>query len=461
MLMNNIGSSPLLIRPQEAIDTPHFERLRRVIGFSSEIYNQLSPEPQYVKAQMADFYETGKNPDLSAKHLDMETLDGQESGLRNFKYEILEDVSLHPLVQEAYRWRVNELLANVRMAKASAAGDTRRFDHYNYFVYGGPSTEITAAVVDWFRQDALDATDGSDGVVAQAGEDMLDILPDLGGDKNSLIPSQITFERVRADHYREGGYLAVALAGIDLRGRDKITPEVGEPALEKAIHNIGAVGYTRDKRTDTKAWAVSNANQVLTGPSEYNMPINRFIGLPIGHELRHVIEYVNGLRSALKLNAIGLDRYEWGNEGRAVIPEQIVYGSFEKFAKILRWQDILRRHFSIAYALGITGEAQAFSEVFAAVNAVDRLWERRKTADVETADAKARQRTESLLFRSLKGTDGTGGAYRKDMVYLEGNVRHWQLAQRDEKIISEGDKGKFDLANPRHIRIERALGVLR
>ena len=56
----------------------------------------------------------------------------------------------------------------------------------------------------------------------------------------------------------------------------------------------------------------------------------------------------------------------------------------------------------------------------------------------------------------LKGTDGTGGAYLKDTVYLEGNVAVWQVPE----LIPEGDKGKYDIANPRHTESLVRLGVI-
>jgi len=62
--------------------------------------------------------------------------------------------------------------------------------------------------------------------------------------------------------------------------------------------------------------------------------------------------------------------------------------------------------------------------------------------------------------RALKGTRGTGGAYMKDIVYLEGNIRCWQIAATHPERILYGDIGKFDITNERHIRALQQLHIL-
>jgi hypothetical protein len=65
-----------------------------------------------------------------------------------------------------------------------------------------------------------------------------------------------------------------------------------------------------------------------------------------------------------------------------------------------------------------------------------------------------------LTGKTQKETDGQDGAYRKDMVYLEGNIRARQAASREPSIISLGDQGKFDITNGRHLGYPARLGVI-
>jgi hypothetical protein len=73
----------------------------------------------------------------------------------------------------------------------------------------------------------------------------------------------------------------------------------------------------------------------------------------------------------------------------------------------------------------------------------------------------AQKKTDTLLLRVLKGTDGNGGAYLKDIVYLQGHVANWlTAASSGPDAISDGDLGKFDINNARHNDALRAVGLL-
>jgi hypothetical protein len=196
----------------------------------------------------------------------------------------------------------------------------------------------------------------------------------------------------------------------------------------------------------------------------YNMPAERFVGLGAGHEIgSHLVERVNGSRGPLALASIGLDRYESGNEGRAVIREQVPYETFDQFGKLVRWRDILRRHIAVSYGHGVgDDDPKSSAEVYELMNAIDTMYQSKLTPDEpEATHVKARAKTDALLLRELKGTDGTGGAYLKDKVYLEGHVSNWlTAATRGPQAISEGDLGKFDINNPRHIQALQKVGLL-
>lgn len=192
------------------------------------------------------------------------------------------------------------------------------------------------------------------------------------------------------------------------------------------------------------------------------MPVKRFVGLGLGHEIgSHLLEVTNGERGPLGLASIGLDRYELGNEGRAVIREQVVYENFDEFSKLVRWRDILRRHVAISYASGVGEDApHEASEVYTFMNAIDQMYQLKELkpgAEPREAYEKADSKTTALLTRVLKGTDGKGGAYLKDKVYLEGNIACWN---QSPSAINNGDLGKFDITNPRHITLLQKLGLL-
>ncbi len=451
----------LLIEPQQSIDEELFSRLVEQQGTMS-VSEALLPDATTLAEQKQAFYDSGMQqaPDLRPTTVDVDQIESRNKALIQLgRTGIDEDTD--PTVAQLYRWRINELVAENRIVQAAATGDTRRFEVYNKFVYGTPSTEVFRATAGSFRADAQASLDHDNPNVREAAAEVLAVVDGIPESETSLTPSPELFGAVRELHYRKTGFYALLLSGVELPDSGTVGPDVGEPALERILHNLEA-GYSRAENPTGKSWAISHARKEFLGPLDYKLPVNRFIGLPAGHEAgSHILEYVNGMRSKLQLMAIGLDRYEAGNEGRALLREQVVYPDIAEFSKLIRWQDVLRRHFAISLATGLKDDAVDFPSVYKAVNAIDKLWERKKNPDdPDAADAKAHTRTWSLLERVLKGTDGTGGAYRKDIVYLEGNVASWKAAEADVYNIESGDLGKYDIANDRHTEALGKLGVL-
>lgn len=449
----------MLLEPRPALDQQLWDRYGAIEPLGSEIYSQLAPPAEKAEQEKQRFYDSGRqyDPDLKPTEVNDAELEARENQLRAFKSNLPQDGSI---ISQAYRWKLNEQIANIYMLRAAADGLPRTFSRYNHFIYGNPDFALSSAVADWFREDALSRLDHNSPSVRRSAEQVLEVVPDLEGSRQLLVPQPEVFSRVREMHYRAGGYYALLLTGVELPDSGKITPEEGEPALQRVLDNLESDYRIAD--ADGATWSVSHIDRAVKRPKTYNMPVLRFIGLGLGHEVgSHLLERQNGLRQPLRLMASGLDRAERGNEGRALIREQVTYPDFASFSRLQRWQDIMRRHIGISLAEGLTGEKMRFSEVYNVVNAIDQLWEALKKPDgPEEAQHKAHSRTWSLLARLLKGTNGQGGAYLKDKVYLEGNVACWGLAGVHPELIELGDRGKSDITNPRHINISRQLGIL-
>jgi len=57
----------------------------------------------------------------------------------------------------------------------------------------------------------------------------------------------------------------------------------------------------------------------------------------------------------------------------------------------------------------------------------------------------------------LKGIEGE--TYMKDIVYLEGNARCWQIAAVKPERILDGDLGKLDISRQDHLEILKFLNI--
>ena len=422
----------------------------------------LTPPKDKKTAVLAQLRE-GNDVDLRAEHLDESILDAHIAYMKGWKAGLLSS-SLDPEVMQLYRWRINEDIANIYMIRASQRGDMCDFARWNTFIYGEPNTETYTAAIDWVLNDAegLEKTTEYP-AVRQAARHVIGLMPQLRGDKSALVPNDDIFAAVRADHFNPGGFFDELLDGVEQPDAEQITRAEGEPILDYVLQqNLGGT-YERGRAAGT-AWSVNHQQHVLKQPDTYSMPWERFIGLPIGHEAgTHVKEAVNAQLGQLGLMVWGLDRFEQGAEGRALIREQVPYESFMEFTSQPRWRFILERKIAISYGLGVGEDGvHTSSEVYALISAIEYMHGLTKTPDDEArAREAADKRAADLVVRSLKGTDGTGGAYRKDEVYLDGNVRAWQAAaQRGEYAISEGDRGKYDIANQRHVDYLGRLAIL-
>lgn len=452
----------LLINPQSPQNTEIWGRLDFLDRSVTPTYNRLKTSPDKLAAAKDTFLSSDRteNPDLRPHHLNEDDLLLDEADWLSFKEDLKARTDLEPIPKQAYLWRVNEEIAQIRMVQAATQGQDRRFLKYNEYIYGTPDPEIFTAAVDWFRADAADKAKNDNPAVRQAAEEVLALLPDMGGNKEEIIPDPEVFAKIREQHLKENGYFALLFAGVQVPDSAKIDKEAGDPILWQALRNLESGYVVAD--APAAAWSADHHKEELQRPAKYNMPRNRFLGLP-GHELRHILERQNGLRGPEPLFASGLDRYENGNEGRAVMAEQIPYATFEHFSKQLRWQDIMRRYLAAGLGWGAAGEPLNFSQSFKIVNAIDRLWARDKeNADPETADAKADNRSWDLLAtKTFVGTAGEAGiVYLKNTSYLAGNVACWRTAEERPELIELGDLGKFDITNPRHVAIAQATGLL-
>ncbi len=455
----------LLPQPKEqSPDAELFDSYTNLLSSGVETYKELSVAGDKKKSAIEALH-SGENADLTADNLNISKIEEQKQELLDLKSELIVDDNIDPEYKKLYLWKINESIANMNILEASKNGNMRSFKKWNEFIYGKPNGEIYSAALDWVASDAdkMISVPGQQQSVIDAAEKVLSLIGNCRGNRELICPNEDTFEKVRVDHMRPMGYYGLLLAGVEIPD-GKISNEVGDPILRHIVKNNLESPYELINASGS-SWGVSHSNGTIERPESYNLPSKRFVGLGAGHEIgSHLLEKENGSRGPVSLASVGLDRYELGNEGRAVIREEVMYDSFAEFGKLPRWRDILRRHIAISYANGTTNgeKPKSSSEVFELINAIDVMYQSKLTPeDSEATISKANAKTDSLLLRVLKGTDGTGGAYLKDKVYLEGHVACWKTAnEKGPGAIFDGDLGKFDINNPRHITLLQNFGLL-
>jgi hypothetical protein len=444
---------PLLVPQQNPIDQAWRNELR--FNLPDDLYLYLMPpqaELEYLRGQ----FERSNHqelPILRPSDVYRDAFLDQYAGLQELRDAIaMKEQNEH--IRALYLDRIDEQMANCVIWFAADDQNADTFEKANEFIYGMPNTAIHAATCSWLRMFASDQLTHPDELVVRAANNVLNLVPDLKGDTRLLIPNEETYRNVVLAHEE---YFERLFAGTTIP-EHTITAELGDAIISQVLRNVDSDYMIGD--SDDSFWGVKHITKQVLRPVNYALSPQSFKGI-VAHEFgSHLLERSNGLRGPLQLAAIGLDRYEHGNEGRAFIREQVVMGSLQAMQQHYSWQHNIMKHIGVSLGVGVSGKRYNFKEVYDVLYAAYNLWAALQYENPTQVQRQAADNAWAMATRVLKGTDGQGGAYRKDIVYVEGNARCWQIAKTDPARILAGDFGKFDIANQGHIDRLTALGVL-
>ncbi len=447
-----------------ALDERWHEHLKLLLFAMGETFEALMPTPSYVAGAYTAFVDSGyqENPILYPDSILSSALLKVEQGLAQLKNEIMEQ-ERHEGIREAYTARIDESLANITMIQAAYAHDGVGFRQANEYIYGQPDAAIYRAACQWLRGEAV-----SYAAVGRVPDDIasavLKVVPGvIAADQFTLLPRQNVFESVRLLHAAPGGYYEQLFHSMDIPSVDFIDERLGDSLTKQVMNNIGSDYSLRP--SNTGLWAVIQSQKLVVRPEHYQLTPKAFKAI-VAHEVGcHLLEYTNGATARLRLLELGLDRYEAGNEGRAVLREQLMYDSVQAYVEQpdwfptkASWEYRVAIHLAVSLGAGMSGRPYTFAEIYQVLVVLFRFWTQQRQSTID--DEIVQRGAWSMAVRVMKGTDGSGGAYLKDIVYLEGTVRCWQAAAERPELILFGDIGKFDITNERHILLLEDLGMI-
>lgn len=447
-----------LIQPSTpALDAGWYKRLEAIAAEASEVYYPLEAQPAYLEQARLDFlaHSSLTSPELYPSLVDTALYKRRLRELGELKADIEASEPNHG-IRQAYVLRISELEDQLGLLLAANERDDAAFQAANERIYHGPDEHIFAAICVWLRVVAEEQTAHPDKHVRNVAKQILSVLPAAHDSGVNLVPDNENFQRLRALHMASGGYWDQLFRGVSIP--DAVSELDGDALVEQVLRNIGSDYQVLE--SSNVNWGVSHTERAVIHPARYSAPKAVFEGSLI-HEIgSHLVERMNGLHGPLRLLASGLDRYDACNEGRAFLREQLVYDAPTYMLRSDSWRHIITMHLAISLAYGLHDHRYTFAEIYHVLNPVDLLWQYLQGAAGDRAREQADFETWKTLTRVLKGTAGTGGAYLKDIVYLEGNVRCWQIAETQPEMILYGDLGKFDLTRPDHIALLQEFGVL-
>lgn len=423
--------------------------------------------------------------------------------------------SLPEAAKMAYKWRLNEKIAELRMMKAVDAGDMTAFGRYNAFVYGVPSESVFKYSV---RQIEASVAGTTDPQQQAAGKDLLALLPNADAittpdeSKRSIEPWSIVIKQqfdtitppaeaavaeARQRIWESMGVLADLLKRTHAENKDYDAPQI-KSLFDEALDLLKAEGWNVQIATDSKTGiSVHQESKTVKIPAARKVNSAKLAGL-IAHEIGiHVGRRVRGERSQLQLLALGLDRYEGGEEGVTTQAEKVIEG------KPITEFSGLEAHLAISLArgCGLKDQPRDFRDVYEVLYRHFYCQKlpafQKKLADIDNKKAQlaalneteenmpqitALQQaiseltkvdpTEALIkesqdaawnrsVRTFRGTDckTPGVCFTKDMIYREGQIGTWDITKMDPNQMVTFSVGKFDPNDPRHLWVLQQLKI--
>jgi hypothetical protein len=357
----------------------------------------------------------------------------KEAGLLKLKSDVLA-LEKDAVVRQAYRWKINEKIAEVRMLKAAREGDDRRFGKYNNYIYGEPDSEIFKYTLQKVIKTAERVQGSEQEMVAGAARR---ILQEFAGfsTETTLSKENLGAEKLKSLK-DEGEFSSYEIAW----------------AFHGALHEFAESGWrvTKDAGGSSTAVHVSQEKKEVVVPEGRQVKVSKLMAL-IAHEIgTHVARMENGKRSRLKLLEIGLDRSLKGEEGIARYEEQKILGAND-FAGF-------DGHLAISLARGVDGKKRTFREVFNILRDYNFINSKK---EIHEAWNSAQDSAWKWCVRTFRGSSCTapGVCFNKDIVYREGNIGVWNVINDDPEEEKRFSIGKYDPSNPRHIWILEQLGV--
>ena len=419
----------------ESLDSRWYKRFEQVYF---QDYIMFDGNGKHRAAEREAFLSgVSENPDLDYPNLENFDFDTKEENLFQLRVDIIEQEP-NEYLKGIYRAKINELLATVRMLRATKCRDDKKFDRYSSFIFGKPTEENTKYIINQIKN-KLEKKNSNNETKKQA-----------------IISLLTLFETVDLSNVKD------LAEGIDFpigSGEKEVISSAEEihSLFLKSLQDIGLNdwGVVIDPKNCLTGMRTNQLEKVLEIPSDERIKErvitkDKIYGL-IEHEIKtHALRRHNGERSKLKLLGIGLDRYIKGEEGIATYAEQQVTGKKE-FSGI-------PKYFAIAVAKGFDGKPRDFRRTFE----VMKNYYLANLPDENDLMQRAERSAWVDCIRIFRGTTGKtpGAVYTKDLAYFSGNKEIWHLVSANSDVVKTFSIGKFDPNNREHVYLLSKLGIL-
>jgi hypothetical protein len=407
---------------QQKIDAAFFKKVKKLGVLETHEYLASSPA---VFAEQKELFLAGKvnSPRLDYPRIKPEELAERRKCLLEFPQAYRES----PAGELYWQWR-KEKIAEVDLLLAVAENNHRLVVEESTAAYGWPNYQVFFFDLYWLKQQATQER------WSKKWQELLKIAPKTCPIE---LPSLETIERVREETKTEFAPLLKLVPEEEVFEAQQI-----EEIFLEALEEIEAEGWEVAVEGDRSVLTADQEKKKIIIPAARKMA-RLEVQQRLLHEIgTHVLRRINGEKSCFGLLGVGFPKYLPGEEGVAILREQILEEGTElTFSR-------LDRHLAIGLALlGYGVSHYDFKEVFELMQEFYRV--------AEGMEEKAAQEAAwQVCWRTYRGTtcETKGACYTKDIVYHEGNLALWAALEKGECESATFNVGKFDPANWLHRR---------
>ncbi len=434
---------------KEKLDKKWFSRLNKIgeinllKSFGGERSSRNKQRELFLSGKI-------KNPELDYPNLNSKKSKLQERELLELKKQIAEEKNI--AIRKAYEWKVDELIGKVRLIQASSQKNWQLFNVLTDYLYKPPSVEI----FNYFLLLLLERVNRSVEVPQnkEKAQKLLKLLSSENIQPQKLqSPSEKIIIAVQEKVRKE---MSSLLNCIPKLHKNNNAQEITR-TFNVALGMIKAIDWRAevDTQSGRKLISVDHKKKRIIVPATRQMTTEILQGRVI-HEIgTHILRRINGESSPLRLLSLGLDRSEIGEEGIAVLREQVLKESPTRFSSWLTY-------LAVGLVRGLDGKTRDFRDLFEIIEKIVEfdLIESEKKELLEK-ESFITNRVWSLYEGVFRGTDckTLGVCFTRDMIYAKGNISIWEFLKKNPAEINRFNLGKYDPSNERHRWILQQLNL--
>lgn len=440
----------------EALDTALFERLAPISHMN--VVKSLQGDPEKMKVQREAF-EAGtiENPQFEYPYIDLTELEQKEVELLALKSEIKKDTELDPSLKRVYNLVINEKLAQNWMLVAAKTQDVKKFSRYSKFLHDTPSQEGWDTDVRELNKRIQAGLTSENETIREWATKLQGLLPNLpepSSESQTPLLSPEFIEDARERTKADLGPMLPELEDTQLYAATEIAE-----AFSYALQQINASEWKVVLDPSATTINVKHDDQAVMVPTTITPMLGKSLRGLIAHEIgTHVQRNLSGSQSKVRRLQLGLDRYEQGEEGVALLRESLIKGA------PIDVPEGFDGHVVNSLALGLDGTPRNFRETYTIMEALYALKEHSDgIIDPSLIGERAKKLAWDRTYRAFRGLpsgDLRGVTYTKDIIYLEGGLSLFKALAENPKLFSILGVGKFDVSNQEHLKLLSKLGVI-